>query len=228
VNDLQPYQCTYEDCVEPGRLYGSKAEWIRHEGMSHARVWHCAEHPEDEFWTQSGYIEHLRHDIHTTDITALQAPELVAACVGPSKFVQRTCPICDVGVADLSELQSHLASHLERFALLALPKLTDFDEEGEEEFYDSSQSLSAHAQVQKRFDDDSRLNDFDWDETLKFMDEDQDTIHQRLPTNSNEVLQEIIDLLNPSSSDHMSLRAGRAREMSKITSHALLLLVLMC
>jgi hypothetical protein len=109
------------------------------------------------------YIEHLRNDLHAEDTTGLQAPELVAACVGPSNVVQRSCPFCDVEIEWLDSLQIHIAFHFDRFALFALPKLTDFDEEDEVDLNDSSQSLSAHAQVQKRFDDDSRVSDFDWD-----------------------------------------------------------------
>jgi hypothetical protein len=216
VNDLQPYQCTYQDCIEPERIYGSKPEWTRHEGMSHARVWHCAEHHEEEFWTRSEYIDHLRNGLHSADTTALEAPELVAACIGPSNFVQRPCPICEVEIKDLSIFQSHLAFHLERFAFLALPKLTDFDEEEDGEFHDSSQSLSAQAQVQKRFDDDSRVSDFEWDDVLKFEDEPPGVAQPKLPADSNEVLKEIIDLFDPIPFDRMSMRVGRARVMSKV------------
>jgi hypothetical protein len=189
--------------------------------MSHARVWHCAEHPEAEFWTRSEYIDHLRSSVHSADTTALEAPELVAACVGPSNAVQRPCPICDVEIEDLAIYQSHLAFHLERFALLALPKLTDFDEEDDGEFHDSSQSLSAQAQVQKRFDDDSRVGDFEWNDPLEFKQARPEVARPQLPADSNEVLKDIIDMFDPTPFDRMALRLGRTRIISKMLGQTL-------
>ncbi|KAH6850579.1 hypothetical protein B0I37DRAFT_117043 [Chaetomium sp. MPI-CAGE-AT-0009] len=55
IHDLQPYHCTYQNCPDPSRLYGSQQEWIDHENQ-HARVWHCYQH-DSEFETQRDYVE---------------------------------------------------------------------------------------------------------------------------------------------------------------------------
>ncbi|KAK0635958.1 hypothetical protein B0T17DRAFT_595543 [Bombardia bombarda] len=54
IHDLKPYHCTYENCQDPNRLYGSRQEWIDHENLHN-------DHPETQ--------------------TNAASPELVAAAV---------------------------------------------------------------------------------------------------------------------------------------------------
>ncbi|KAI1171589.1 hypothetical protein F4777DRAFT_48675 [Nemania sp. FL0916] len=36
--DLQPYQCTYQECNDSRRIYGSKREWIQHEAQHYKPI----------------------------------------------------------------------------------------------------------------------------------------------------------------------------------------------
>ncbi|KAJ2991535.1 hypothetical protein NUW58_g2479 [Xylaria curta] len=119
IHDLQPYHCTYELCEDPNRLYGSRQEWIDHENQ-HTRVWHCQQHG-DEFETQPEYIEHLQQ-YHENTKTEYFSAELLSSVVGPSMKPHRECPFCPTGFDSLVEIQRHLAFHLERLAVLALPR----------------------------------------------------------------------------------------------------------
>jgi hypothetical protein len=39
MHDLRPYVCTYASCPDAGRLYGSRRQWLEHEGLVHRRMW---------------------------------------------------------------------------------------------------------------------------------------------------------------------------------------------
>ncbi|RTE74824.1 hypothetical protein BHE90_010742 [Fusarium euwallaceae] len=126
THDLQPYHCTYEDCTDPNRIYGSRQDWIDHENQ-HRRVWHCYIHQE-EFETQLEYIQHLndRKNKHTAE-DGLQ--EIVASVVGSSSKPHRDCPFCPTAFVDVPTMQKHVQGHLERLALDALPDIYEHEED---------------------------------------------------------------------------------------------------
>ncbi|KAI1773627.1 hypothetical protein F4818DRAFT_452679 [Hypoxylon cercidicola] len=105
IHDLQPYHCTYKDCSDPHRLYGSRQEWIDHESQ-HSRVWHCQVHGE-EFETQPNYVEHLKMS-HPETTPGSFSPELIAAVVGPSLEPHRDCPFCPTAFSETIEMQKHM------------------------------------------------------------------------------------------------------------------------
>ncbi|KAH0528158.1 hypothetical protein TsFJ059_003056 [Trichoderma semiorbis] len=156
IHDLQPYHCTYEQCLDPNQVYGSRQEWIDHEN-GHTRVWHCYEHSE-EFETQPEYIQHLE-DSHPDSTPEHFSPALVASVIGPSIRIHRDCPFCPSGFSDIAQMQSHLIFHLERLAQLALhndPKASDDNTESKH----SSQSHQGQLQGRKN----SIFRDFDAEE----------------------------------------------------------------
>ncbi|KAK0731922.1 hypothetical protein B0H67DRAFT_549596 [Lasiosphaeris hirsuta] len=110
IYDLQPYYCTYEDCLHPSRLYGVKQEWIDH-GNQHRRVWHCHSH-EAEFEIQLEYLQHLKEqhpEVEPEDYT----PEMIAAAVGVSAEPHRGCPFCPTMFSDKYHTY-HLVSRVTR------------------------------------------------------------------------------------------------------------------
>ncbi|KAI0435596.1 hypothetical protein F4803DRAFT_545018 [Xylaria telfairii] len=119
MHDLQPYHCTYEDCNDHQRLYGTRQEWIDHE-CQHSRVWHCEEHSK-EFETQKEYVEHLK-EAHPQNTAESFAPELIAAAVGHSLYPRRDCPFCPTPFETVKEMQKHIAYHLEKLALRVFPR----------------------------------------------------------------------------------------------------------
>lgn len=121
INDLQPYQCTYEDCPDPNRLYGQREEWIDHENQ-HRRVWHCDTHGR-EFETQPEYLRHVKEEHQSEE----QGPSVTqAACVvSSSSKPHRDCPLCPTAFSDVVQMREHMRYHLERLALFALPDVED-------------------------------------------------------------------------------------------------------
>jgi hypothetical protein len=168
IHDLQPYQCTYKDCVEPDRIYDTRQEWLNHEGLSHTRVWCCSTHTAEEFETQVDYLRHLEEE-HQNEANQLRSPELVAACMRPSSIPHRSCPLCPTNFTTVAEMQSHIAYHLERFALLAMRNLSDL-EDSTSDSGGSIQTGEAAARVPKSVGEDSRKGDFDGSKPLDLKD----------------------------------------------------------
>ena len=72
----------------------------------------------------------------------------------------RPCPVCYFAAADAAALQSHIARHLERFALFSLPRSTEQGDEGTEtgsvvavDAMQSSRNLSSNTSDQVEFHD---------------------------------------------------------------------------
>lgn len=108
----------YERCNDANRTYACRQEWIDHEN-AHRSAWHCEDHML-EFWTEPDYIEHLTTEHETGSFTL--APEMIASVIGPSTRPGRSCPFCKTGFTNVQDMQEHVAGHLERSSLLALPK----------------------------------------------------------------------------------------------------------
>lgn len=102
---------------------------MHHESL-HRRVWYCVSH-DLEYGSQQDYVSHLKEahvDISLGHLTS----ELMAAAVRPSSKPRSDCPFCPVPPFDsVSAMQKHIAFHLERLALYALPKAADLEEEDE-------------------------------------------------------------------------------------------------
>ncbi|KAI0147707.1 hypothetical protein GGR57DRAFT_242862 [Xylariaceae sp. FL1272] len=146
IHDLQPYHCTYEACEDPNRLYGSRQEWIDHESQ-HIRVWHCQQHAE-EFETQPEYIKHLRNNHEDTQAEHF-SPELISTVVGPSAVLQRDCPFCPTSFSTVIEMNKHVAFHLERLAILSLPREGN-DQDTDQGSNPSSESHEAQQKGRRR------------------------------------------------------------------------------
>ncbi|KAI1131066.1 hypothetical protein F5Y10DRAFT_234182 [Nemania abortiva] len=166
IHDLQPYHCTYELCDDPNRLYGSRQEWIDHENQ-HTRVWHCQQHSR-EFETQPEYVEHLQQ-IHEDTKTEHFSAELLSSVVGPSIKPRRECPFCPIRFDSLIEMQKHLTFHLERLAVLALPR-DEGDIDTDQGSNLSSQSHEALQRGRKK----SVSEDFPDEDWFTTIDEDED------------------------------------------------------
>ncbi|KAF4966733.1 hypothetical protein FSARC_5598 [Fusarium sarcochroum] len=161
IHDLQPYHCTYEDCSDPNRIYGSIQDWIDHENQ-HRRVWHCYIH-EAEFETQSEYLQHLR-ETRSQHKPEDELPEMIAAIVGSSAKPHRDCPFCPTAFVDVPTMQKHIRYHLERLSLYVLPD-TDEEEEGELASVQSSDSMKLLGNRGRRK---SIMLDFSPEENLAF------------------------------------------------------------
>ena len=160
IHDLRPYVCTYPDCHLAAQLYDRRRDWVDHEDAFHRRQWRCSEHVDRLYDTREGYIQHVKTD-HQDDVDIMCTERHMRSCESASSKVDRPCPVCFYSASDARASQSHLARHLERFALFSLPRSTEYGEKDDElgsavavEAMQSSRALTLEA-----FDESSA----DWD-----------------------------------------------------------------
>lgn len=119
--DLEPYQCTFDDCMRADKTFGAREDWFRHELDHHRlrKVWYC-QPCADEFDQREPFELHLTEK-HNTDINHL--PTMVSLC---EKFSEKTitdqaCPFCGALNMTSQALKEHVANHLEQLALMIIP-----------------------------------------------------------------------------------------------------------
>ena len=131
--DLRPYVCTYVDCKYGEQLYDSWKDWASHENWAHNKTWHCIKHPKEEFPTFSSFRSHMA-SIHLQS-SAGKPLETVCKTLLSEHILDkpnRPCPLCLFRTDNLEIFQNHLATHLQRIALFALPRSTDADNDSSE------------------------------------------------------------------------------------------------
>ncbi|PTB69279.1 hypothetical protein BBK36DRAFT_1104851, partial [Trichoderma citrinoviride] len=117
IRDLRPYICTFEHCSTPEQLYDSRDDWIQHETSAHHTILRCPKHEEETFTTTAAYEAHI-HEHHHNQTLPLSLAKSITD-------MHRSCPICSRVLQTIQQLQSHIALHLERFAMFTLPRSLD-------------------------------------------------------------------------------------------------------
>lgn len=128
IEDLLPYACTYANCIEGDKnLLNTWEEWLIHERVYHRMRYICLEHAATPFSTEKEYVDHVEH-YHISHKKVLLLPEEIARHGHIPKVPDRPCPLCSYATRDWSDMDKHMASHLEEISLLALPTTTGFEE----------------------------------------------------------------------------------------------------
>lgn len=150
--------CTYPDCVEGDtKLLNNWEDWLVHERVNHRVVYGCADHVSLSFRDKSAYAEHVLAQ-HMNDREWLLKPGEIEKCVRPVPEPDRVCPMCLYDAANWTDLEKHLAFHLESLSLLALPLATGLE-------VDSDQD-EASVQVKQGTEGSKGSRDGDFDSTL--------------------------------------------------------------
>ena len=121
--DLEPYQCTFDDCVRADKTFGVREEWFQHELDNHRlhKFWYC-QPCANEFDQRELFELHIVEK-HKTDPSHLST--MVALC---QKFSEKTianqaCPFCGASNMMPQVLKDHIANHMEQLALMTLPSV---------------------------------------------------------------------------------------------------------
>ncbi|THW57597.1 hypothetical protein D6D20_07837 [Aureobasidium pullulans] len=132
--DLRPYVCSFKSCLDPGRLFITRHDWIYHEQQMHRRKWICPEDCRETFRLKSAIIEHIHND-HFDGLEAHQISTFADMCEREIDVTEsEQCLIC-LETMSLFRLQQHLATHMEEIALFVLP-LPPQDDEAEGNYDD--------------------------------------------------------------------------------------------
>ncbi|PQE07748.1 meiosis-specific serine threonine- kinase mek1 protein [Rutstroemia sp. NJR-2017a BVV2] len=133
IHDLRPYVCTYEVCSIPDQQYDTRQDWIAHEDSCHRKVWRCPQHPAEIFPQLGLYRTHLQNQ-HLDYANDGVQKAMITTGESTLTVPDRCCPICLYAPENMGELQKHIALHLERMALFALPRslyIVDDSKEGD-------------------------------------------------------------------------------------------------
>ena len=125
--DLRPYVCSFKSCLDPGRLFITRHDWIYHEQQIHRRKWICPEDCAVTFDSKAAITEHIKND-HFDGLETRQVSIFADMCEREIDATELDkCLIC-LEKMSLFRLQQHLATHMEEIALFVLPYQPQDDE----------------------------------------------------------------------------------------------------
>lgn len=120
--DLEPYMCTFDDCIRADKTFGLRDEWFRHELDSHriVKVWFCQSCLE-EFSDSERLGEHLK-EVHRSMLKPDQLSLVVSMCERKSQapILDQSCALCHFVCFDAEVLKNHLAVHFEQLSLTSI------------------------------------------------------------------------------------------------------------
>jgi hypothetical protein len=148
LHDLQPYICTYQTCSQPHHVYRSRREWAAHESSEHRRRYRCYAHADMLYENPDRLKAHLQRE-HASHLTDAQMDSLVGMADVGVLDERPHCPICFELAPFSKGLENHLAHHLERLAIFALPRHGNDAEEDAASTADTPDSQKA---CQRSFD----------------------------------------------------------------------------
>ncbi|QGI66328.1 hypothetical protein CEK26_010283 [Fusarium fujikuroi] len=132
LQDLRPYVCTYEACNSAKDVYQSRKAWVDHEEALHRSSWRCRDHPDILYATSESFQRHLLLE-HDRDLSGEQLEDFANVSRLGRVDDRDSCPICFEEQPFPKGLTNHLANHLERIALFALPRTISSDEKNMDE-----------------------------------------------------------------------------------------------
>lgn len=145
--DLRPYVCTFDQCTSPDLAFEKSSEWYSHEVQFHRKDWNCNVLGHETYQNEEQFKAHLRQT-HPSWFVESQLPSLLKLFGRPSQAPLSECPFCadhyqefedvelrlprltdedepvirlDRVFVEAGKLKRHIARHLERLALFAVP-----------------------------------------------------------------------------------------------------------
>lgn len=119
LHDLQPYLCTYDNCSSQDQLFATRRTWAEHESSAHRQSWRCFEHSL-HYDTAYALRGHLIKD-HAGYLAETQIDGLIDLSAVGLPDNRNLCPTCFRTPPFPKGLENHIANHLERFSIFALP-----------------------------------------------------------------------------------------------------------
>ena len=120
--DLEPYMCTYDDCVRADRTFGTREEWFQHELNYHrlSQSWYCQSCNHN--FEEKEEIELHLSEKHMKSEDSSQLRLMISLCERFSeKGIQKQpCPFCGFTGATPRTFEKHVADHMEQLALTSI------------------------------------------------------------------------------------------------------------
>lgn len=113
--DLEPYVCTFENCVRKNDMFESREDWYNHEIQQHRFDYSCNVKDHEQYTNIRDFMSHMDKE-HNVQIDSQSQLSMFSR---PTQRESGVCPLC---MESTMQLKGHLARHLERIALFALPR----------------------------------------------------------------------------------------------------------
>ncbi|KAF8242807.1 hypothetical protein K440DRAFT_615432 [Wilcoxina mikolae CBS 423.85] len=128
LQDLQPYSCIVEMCIEKEKTYGSRRGWVAHEFLHHrcSSEWHCIGNCGGSFSERCEFVAHILEDHLKCPNSGINIDEIVdsreqKSTYPPSRDIN--CPFCLERIEETKRtLQKHVGRHFDEIALKTLPQ----------------------------------------------------------------------------------------------------------
>lgn len=155
--DLEPYMCTYSNCILSVKTFGTRKAWWDHEAERHRaqHAWVCNPCKQDEldsvFDSSAAFDEHIEtHHLVKLSSKKLQGIRDVCEKEIGRHSPEARCPLCQKIIAYKGKprgrayeraVRRHVSDHLEQLALfVAFPAGQMLTKEDDSEFQDDSDS----------------------------------------------------------------------------------------
>jgi hypothetical protein len=128
MEDLSPYLCTFEGCLQAGTRFTQRRLWFRHELEIHRSIWVCNHTDCREEFSKSELFERHMVTAHRGAFGKKQLPSIMSMCRS-GRPLPLDCPLCSKSFATAETFRRHLAGEMEELALFVLPRTQDFDDD---------------------------------------------------------------------------------------------------
>lgn len=121
--DIEPYICTFGDCLSANRTFGVREDWFQHELDNHRlrKIWSCqsCNHNVDEVEDMELHLSAK----HKTSGDNGHLSLMVALCerYSDESIPNQPCSFCGCHSETAKMLEEHIADHMEQFALTSIP-----------------------------------------------------------------------------------------------------------
>ena len=140
--DLEPYLCTYDNCIRADKTFGVREEWFQHELDNHRlrKVFFCRV-CNREFEEKVDFEGHLSEK-HEATVDGRDTSIMLSLC---ERFSDETppyqpCPLCGYSTVRSEALQEHVADHMEQLALMSIQSEDGLEKEVLSPFFDDNAS----------------------------------------------------------------------------------------
>lgn len=118
MRDLEAYVCTFEDCARVNDMFESREDWYNHEMQQHRLDFRCNVKDHEQYTDVREFRFHMDKE-HNVQFDDEQPQSQLNMFSRPTQRKSGICPLC---MESTVQLKGHLARHLERIALFALPR----------------------------------------------------------------------------------------------------------
>ena len=134
--DLEPYMCTFDNCLRADRTFGNREDWVQHE-LDHHRLrkfWFCQSCSQD--FEEAKDIELHLSELHNLANDPKQLSLMVSLCEKYSDdgIGSQPCLFCGSRSETRQALEDHIADHMEQFSLTSVQTVYGLETSGHADF----------------------------------------------------------------------------------------------